>query len=747
MYEFFVKFNFFDEDKTKERKVAQGLDKLKINSYLQCFIFADKSTLSQILNDDQIQYQLEESDAENVERETKVVDSHTSQRVIASIGKFLYNEKREPKIYFKFFVFSTEETEMMLENFVQNLIAEQSKAFENIAKDDSIKYLNSLFLWNIGSEYENQLLEETLLHHFLLARNSHLSRCLVDFGCEPSMRRFIMRFDSDTVRYMASNGFVTQDVVQSQFLFHCISYSYSCKPKEFYKLEDIFTSIVSCVPREKLSRYFLLKSSENKNLNSIEYACRVQANKIFELILNVEGGLKSTDNATNYDVSNLIPDTITSQEDSSDDFVIATIQPTKLFLKSFQVSCLERIIASSEVNESRASKMLVVKPMTYLIDQYILFSKFIRCFMFLLQTLFMIAFTWYNMNSVSSNFSKLLNGICVANGSVDSSKMCTKEELYFPGLSSILWLFWPIFTFIFSTYQFVAMSKMLHSCDVKRPFIRTISEFPWIDLMILLSIFIWVFIVAFQKLPQSYFQLVAVIFIAGWLRSALFISFCSHWHGFVVSLQSSLSKYFISFIFVFVFIYIGFSFALKILLAEYASAEKSLYIVAFKTLAAVFGMGNLDEMPDEVEESAGKAVFIKAVIIAYCSLVAILVLAIIRQPDTELVVRVGTELFPRLKLRLLKDVVWLMRWRRSRRIKQVGEPEFGSVLYELHETFGLGGMILKNVDGCYVLRYFKEESEDMESTSENESGRADLILKELMKLKDDLEKLNKHFGC
>ena len=131
-------------------------------------------------------------------------------------------------------------------------------------------------------------------------------------------------------------------------------------------------------------------------------------------------------------------------------------------------------------------------------------------------------------------------------------------------------------------------------------------------------------------------------------------------------------------------------------------------------------------MPEDMEEKVHAVLFLKLLICMYCACTAVLILAMIRQPDEELVARVGSELKSTINLRLLKDVAWLLVARKKFKCKSLQADEYGSVMYELKTLLGLEPRSYRLKTDHYKLVLTKDElGDDDDRVSEQMSDNID----------------------
>ena len=96
---------------------------------------------------------------------------------------------------------------------------------------------------------------------------------------------------------------------------------------------------------------------------------------MLELFWSLEGAFKTSlnEDACEFDVSNLIPDTIVVEDAAAEECLAG---------RDERVSCLERIIASSVDGDRRAARMLSLEPLKHLLQDYVVWSKCSRALLF-----------------------------------------------------------------------------------------------------------------------------------------------------------------------------------------------------------------------------------------------------------------------------------------------------------------------------------------------------------------------------
>ena len=298
------------------------------------------------------------------------------------------------------------------------------------------------------------------------------------------------------------------------------------------------------------------------------------------------------------------------------------------------------------------------------------------------------------------------------NASVNTEQPCPTKKPVLPSISySILFAIWPTLSFIFGIIQFAGLRKIVKEADECFGFKAFISSFPFYDMVLFLLFILRIFSLTNDSFRHHYFEVIASIMILGWIRPSLYLSYTSYLSAFAVALKSSLVKYIMSFIFMFTFVYVGFSFSFKTLLTQYIywSNDKPLDWVAYLSYVTLFGMGELEQVPNEMEQKLKAVLFLKLVICLYCTCTAVLVLAIIRQPDEELVTQVGAQLKGSINLRFLKDVSWLINLRKKLGISYLHPDEYGSFWYSLKECFGFQPRAYRKASNRFSLILTKDE--------------------------------------
>ncbi|ESN92681.1 hypothetical protein HELRODRAFT_189566 [Helobdella robusta] len=641
-----------------------------------------------------------------------------------------------------------------------------------------------------------------LLEYFIQERDKLTTSSLLKLGCRSSLQTFISSYDHASTNLLLDLTTPSPKELLAEDIFHHIVLSYRYSPNNYSKLKIIFNRILKLYPAQVLTKLFNTPSARYKNLNVLEYSCYIQAPKMLELILNSEGVLRRTsEKIIGYDVSNFIPETMidddVSQEEPADNNKKAQQSdannnnettksgdenPTVLEMTSFlpgspcppqpasnspqppSTCLLERIIATSADDERRAALLMHVPPMRYVVSNYVLVSQVISALLFLLQVIYMICFTAFVISDAKLSVSQ-----------DDSFEARSKKGIN--RLYRFFIIIPPLLFFIYSLIQANTLNRLIEGADESKKGFKLykLKNISYYELLLFIGFMSWP-----ALKDDLYFEISVVILVLGWLKPAYYLSYYRYWSAFIVALKSSMTKYLISFAFIFTFVYIGFSMAFRVLLIRRATTpdeEKPMETVAYMTFVTLFGMGELDQMPSE--HSTGSILLMKLTVCLYCSSLAILVLAIIRQPDEEVVVRVGSELTPRVNLKFIKEVAWLILLKKhlddknkqrhysrqqqqqnAETIKPYRRPlpgeKYGSAFFQFRKILGLESRVFKEVGNRYHLRLMKDDVIDPSVGSDDDvtSGDDDVrergkdvedvgVSGELEKVKSSVERVEK----
>lgn len=672
--------------------------------------------------------------------------------------KFLSTTKYVVKVFF-----------IVTERKISNL----SKFFENacdVWKDEDGRFGESLlrllertFVSSLTNASHNKI--ECLDFNDFLIKNkkSEALRAVCDAGFDPDIEMFIKRADHQSIEFILQHTNLSEEFLSSKSYFHLATFCNMCFPEAYPKLKQIVLTVCRLYPGARLKTALCTK--QQGGMNAVEHACMMQAHQMLELFWNMEHAFKTSmnENMWDYDVTNMIPDTTWRQEEGThvtgfeleDPLVVKVINNN-----NSDVSYLERIIASSVKGDKRAAKMIGLEPIRLLIHDYVIWDRLLRSSLFVIQFVFMVVFTWHTLNHANPKFAALEscyisnnnNSTTTPNNNNNStttpnfnhSATCIEAKKHLPSIvSGVLLMVWPLLGFMFAMLQLVGLCKLIKGCGVGVDLKTIILSFPFYDLTLLICFVLRICCLSDGYFSQNYFELVATIFILGWIRPILYLSYTNILSAFTIALKSSMVKYIVSFIFMFTFVYIGFSLSFKSLLTKHTHAEldKPMSIIAYVSFVTLFGMGELDQVPDDMEEKVDTVLFLKFVICMYCSCTAILILAMIRQPDEELVARVGSELKSRINLKFLKDISWLLVLRKKFNCVYLKEDMYGSAIYELKTFFNFEPRSYRKLKDRYSLLVSKDVPVD-----EDEVVREDQVNENIENLQLQLASVHRVLG-
>ena len=279
--------------------------------------------------------------------------------------------------------FSDKKQEAFLE-FLQNAV----EKWKGCLDDEMLKLLDKTFISVYHSISYKLLYTDDFNEYLVKHREIKALDGLCAEGYDPRIERYMVRLDQPAVQFIVKQIHLTDDFLKKKSYFHKVVFYACAMPDKISELKEILTVLYDLYPLDSLKTMLKTRRADYGDRTAIEYACAVQADKILDVFLNLEGTFRNaiSEQAWDYDVTNLIPDTVwNAKRDGNDGENIPLLKIQNENIEGSKVSCLERIIATWVLDEQKAAKMLSINPIKHLIQDYIIWSKSLRGLMFTVQ--------------------------------------------------------------------------------------------------------------------------------------------------------------------------------------------------------------------------------------------------------------------------------------------------------------------------------------------------------------------------
>jgi len=305
-------------------------------------------------------------------------------------------------------------------------------------------------------------------------------------------------------------------------------------------------------------------------------------------------------------------------------------------------------------NHWKDSDILSTQPLNGLIRPYIaLVQRF--CFLLgLMQLIYMVLLTAYNMPTPCSlafmfnlNFSSTSCGSRTTNSS--DNEMTSTASQQRPPLSR-LWIIWPTILFLGSLYIIVHRAKLVRLAhkfsphktvftakDQKFSIAKEFSESHLLPILLLIfccTVYLWVNKYIWSDTYESYVEVIGMVLLLGWITNLAFFEVMSKDASiFALVVRKIIVKNMPSFMLYFVFVVVGFSFAMHTLRMATCKPNELMHLdeTFFSVLSGAFGVGDFFEvtMTDSKCVGAGTKYLIEFVYFCYMCATMIILLNIL----------------------------------------------------------------------------------------------------------------------
>ena len=528
----------------------------------------------------------------------------------------------------------------------------------------------------------------TLLECYIVRGNRDLVRILVDKGAKPREGTFHRMIDS-----VKGKPIRIEDVVKA--FNEVVQKAANHRNTEFDKLDEI-------EPDQELLKSLTHKY---KGMNAIEYACYEQNEDMFRVLMNTEGALKFHKKKlyphmrqdVAFDVTDLTPDTQMEQT---------------------SISCLEILLCSSfdPDRELRAARIIDAEPFRALTRTYLDRCQTITSIFTVIHILYMCSFTFFTVCSskLPSNDTNEVNTTPANESDTEEGARSHKPVLY------LLWIIWPVLSTLMAMFNLRALASVGEWKNYKRSELF-FTIFIEVGFLVLMLAFL---ICAMAADISFYYHFVSTLLIVGWLSTLKYVTLFGSVNALVTQLRSYIIKDIVSFAAVFIFVYFGFSFAIRaLLLCRIENSTMSLNEILYTTYSTLHGMGELTNYAES--DGKGSDITMMLVICLYCAVTAVLVMAMINKPFDDVMVQYTNERLLRVKVHLLKSIMWYisvtrwLRWCPSR----------------------LPFKRLEKSGRCYT--YPKAEANDLEREEESDFNEIKQMCQDIQKKIEDLQSRSK----
>jgi len=392
---------------------------------------------------------------------------------------------------------------------------------------------------------------------------------------------------------------------------------------------------------------WLITRPDKPQWNVVRCAIETGASGILEEILNTQNVFRFDvieNNETSYDVTHFIH----IVPEKSGNITEANYDQRALTNKPFSVPYIRQLIDNS--SKWRDARIFQKEPIKKLTQPYIRFTQLLYFAFALLQSIYMICFSYYCIPTTCSLIELFNLNVSASRCEFKADNMSTYVHV-FPSSVLWLWFIWPSILSCLSAvlllvvigglvFVIISFAKNVHRYFTCKDYVKYDGKkyFMYLGLFTALAFCIsaWVWCNRYSDKTNyySYVKATSMVLLFGWILDFFFLSemvkkFCIFSH---VLREIIFKDIVMSFLLVFLFTFVGFSFAMHTLRMSELPSDDVVYLggTAYNVFLAALGTGDyFQDARDERSRAGLHFDLFDVVVIAYLCVTAIILLNVL----------------------------------------------------------------------------------------------------------------------